>query len=82
MNLLTNIRSRLFCSVMIIGSIFLFAPFVQTVILTSFIAVMAPDKMLLSAYLLVLGESFMYGYYLHIPAAAFLAFGVYGLKRV
>ena len=81
MNLLTNIHSRLLCFVMIIGSIFLFAPFVQTVILTSFIAVMAPDKMPLFAYLLVLGESFMYGYYLHIPAAAFLAFGVYGLKR-
>ena len=81
MNFLTNIHSKQFGFVMIAGAILLFASFIQTIMLASFVAIMEPDKMPLSAYLLTLGQSFMYRYYFHIPAIGFLVFGLYGLKR-
>lgn len=66
---------------MIIGAFLLFASFIETIVLISFVAIMEPDKMPITPYLLTLGEFFVHRYYFHIPAIGLLLFGVYTLQR-
>ena len=81
MNSLANRYTKQIGFVMIAVSIFMFMPFVQTVMLASFVAIMEPDTMKLSTYLLTLGESFAFNYFFNIPAIFLLFFGIYGLMR-
>lgn len=74
-------HSKLIGFVMVTGAIFLFMPFVQTIMIASFVAIMEPDTMKLSTYLLTLRESFAFNYFFNIPAIVLLVIGVYWLKR-
>ena len=81
MNSLANRHTKQIGFVMVAVSIFMFMPFVQTVVLATFVAIMEPDTMKFSTYLLTLGESFTFNYFFNIPAIVLLFLGIYGLTR-
>lgn len=77
MNYLINKYSKQIGFFMVVGSILLFIPFTQTVIVSGFVTIVEPEKLSLTDYLMFIGESFIYHYLFHIPAIILLILGSY-----
>jgi len=63
------------------ASIALFAPYMFTVMLSSFVAIMAPEDLPVLRCMALLGESFLIQYITTIPATVLLILGVVKLKN-
>ena len=66
---------------MICGSILLFGPMIQLVIVSSVIAIFEPDKLSPNQFVVFVGESFMIYYMLIIPGFILFILGLYVLKK-
>lgn len=67
--------------VLVASSILLFAPYMFTVMLSSFVAIMMPEDLPVLRYLTLLGESFVLQYIATMPATTLLILGVVKLKK-
>lgn len=66
---------------MIIVSIFLFMPLIQTVMIAGFLAIMDSEQMQLSTFFLTVVESLTFQYYFNIPAIILLGIGIFIVKK-
>jgi hypothetical protein len=66
---------------LIVSSILLFAPYMFTVMLSSFVAIMQPEDLSVLLYLTLLGESFVLQYISTVPATILLILGIVKLKK-
>ncbi|MCH9657440.1 hypothetical protein K0U27_01880 [archaeon] len=67
--------------VLIVSSLVLFTPYLFTVMLSSFVAIMMPKDLPVFLYLTLLGESFLLQYMTTAPATILLIFGVIKFKK-
>lgn len=81
MNSLVDQYSKQIGFFMVAAAILLFMPFVQTIVMSGFVAIFESEKLSFTAYLEVVGGHLVYGYVLHIPAIVLLFLGIRRLKR-
>lgn len=68
--------------VLIVSSLVLFTPYLFTVMLSSFVAIMMPKDLPVLLYLALLGESFLLQYMTTVPATILLILGVIKFKKM